>query len=259
MSTFLHPDDSDGTTIGSRDFNFVIHHDLIGQESTIDKKILVICHSYNNFQKDFIEELSEYFKGINVFVRTNPFAEIANYFPVPQLERFRKSYKIDLSRKPLNINVIPTSLWYLPGDRFYKSLGEKHFNAVKMAILHHQLTFDLIHAHFTWSAGYVGARLKEEYGIPFVVTAHGYDIYSLPFKDEEWQEKIEYVLKTANHVITVSQSNLACIKKLNASTPVTVIPNGFRNDLFHPRDSLKCRKKLNHPHDKKIILTVGEP
>ncbi|MBA7480155.1 N-acetyl-alpha-D-glucosaminyl L-malate synthase [subsurface metagenome] len=90
-----------------------------------------------------------------------------------------------------------------------------------------------------------------------MVTGHGYDVYSLPFKDDEWREKIEYVLNTADHIITVSQSNLACIKKLDVSTPVTVIPNGFRSDLFYPRDSSECRKALKLPQDKKIILTVG--
>lgn len=65
------------------------------------------------------------------------------------------------------------------------------------------------------------------------------------------------MLNTADHVITVSQSNLACIKKLDVSTPVTVIPNSFRSDLFYPRDSSECRRVLNLPLNKKIILTVG--
>jgi len=152
---------------------------------------------------------------------------------------------------------MPTPLSYLPLDTSYKSLGEKHFKAVEKAIQHHHKIFDLVHTHFTWSAGYVGARLKEEYGVPFVVTAHGYDIYTLPFKDDEWREKIEYVLNTADHIITVSKSNLACINKLNVPTPVTLIPNGFRGDHFYPRDSSECRKVLTLPLDKKIILTVG--
>jgi len=226
-------------------------------EKKISKKLLVICHYYNSFQKDSIEELSKDLKQINVLVRSNPFAEISNYLPLPQLECFKNSYKIDLSNNPPNIDVKSTPLWYLPGDRSYKSLGIKHFNAIKKEIRHRSQTFDLIHAHFTWSAGYSGARLKEEYGVPFVVTGHGYDIYSLPFKDNDWREKIEYVLNTADHVITVSQSNLECIKKMDVSTPVTVIPNGFRSDLFHPRDTSECRKVLNLPQDKKIILTVG--
>jgi glycosyltransferase involved in cell wall biosynthesis len=244
-------------TAGFRDFNCCNYHDRINHNSTFDKKLLVICHSYNNFQKDSIEGLSGYFKEINVHVRTNPFTEISNFLPVPQLERFKRSYKIDLLRTPSNINVIPTPLWYLPGDRSYKLLGETHFNAIEKVIQHYHQHFNLILSHFTWSAGYAGARLKEKYSVPFIVTAHGYDIYSLPFKDDEWKKKIEYVLNTADHIITVSQSNRACIKKLDVSRPVTVIPNGFRSDLFYPRDSNECRKMLNLPLDKKIILTVG--
>ena len=86
---------------------------------------------------------------------------------------------------------------------------------------------------------------------------HGYDIYSLPFKDNDWRGKIESVLNSANHIITVSHSNLECIKKLNVCTPVTIIPNGFKNNLFYPRNVLECRKALKLPLDKKIILTVG--
>ena len=259
MSIPYRPNGSNYISTGFWNSTCCNTHDLMRHESIVGKKLLVVCHSYNNFQKDSIEGLSERLEQIKVLVRTNPFAEISNYLPLPQLERFKKSYKIDLSDNPPNVDVMSTPLWYLPGDRAYKSLGIKHFNVIKKAIQYRPQAqaFDLIHAHFTWSAGYAGARLKEEYDIPLVVTGHGYDVYSLPFKDNEWREKIEYVLNTADHVITVSQSNLACIKKLDVSTSVTVIPNGFRSDLFYPRDSSECRKLLNLPQDKRIILTVG--
>lgn len=219
--------------------------------------LAVICHSYNNFQKDQIDVLAPRVSSVNVFVRVNPFSELGKYLSIPQLERFSSAYKIDLTGTPENVQVHPTPIWYLPTDRDYKRLGERHYAHVKSLMQKHGTKFDLIHSHFTWSAGYAGARLKEEFGVPFVVTGHGYDIYSLPFKDNEWRKKIEYVLNTADHIITVSQSNLECIKKLDVSTPVTVIPNGFRSDLFYPRDPLKCRKALNIPQDKKIVLTVG--
>jgi len=222
-----------------------------------DVNLVEICHSYNNFQKDPIDIVAPYVSSVNVFVRVNPFAEIGKYLPIPQLERFSSVYKINQIGIPENTNVYPTPIWYIPTDRGYKNLGERHYSHVKSQLQKCGAKFDLIHAHFTWSAGYAGARLKEEHGIPFVVTGHGYDVYSLPFKDHEWREKIEYVLNTADHVITVSQSNLACIRKLDVSTPVTVIPNGFRSDLFHPRDSAECRRALNLPQDRKIILTVG--
>ncbi|MCP1716094.1 glycosyltransferase involved in cell wall biosynthesis [Methanocalculus alkaliphilus] len=221
------------------------------------KNLLVISHSYNNFQKSTIEGLSPFFRSINVLVRTNPFAEVAAYIPIAYLERFKKSYKIDTHQIPENINVQLTPIWYLPGDRSYKSLGNKHFSSVDKAIRTHQLEWDLIHAQFTWSAGYVGAKLKEKYNVPFIVTARGDDIYSLPFKDDDWQTRIEYVLNTADYITTVSRSNIDCIKKLHVKTPVELIYNGYNPDIFYPKDMVTCRRDLNLPSDKKIILTVG--
>lgn len=220
-------------------------------------KLGVICHSYNSFQKDPIEIISSHLSSVDVFVRLNFIAEMGNIIRIPQIENYSSSHKIDLTGLPHNLHVNATPVWYFPLDCEYKKLGERHYSRVKSEIQKISGTFDLIHSHFTWSSGYVGARLKEEYGFPFVVTGHGYDVYSLPFKDGEWRNKIEYVLNSADHIITVSRSNLTCIKRLDVSTPITVIPNGFKSNLFYPRDLIECRKKLNLPLDKKIILTVG--
>jgi glycosyltransferase involved in cell wall biosynthesis len=173
------------------------------------------------------------------------------------LNQWKLDYKIDLTDTPVNVNIWQTPILYAPIDSQYKKLGNKHFKAAEKAIKKHNINFGIIHSHFTWSSGYAGAKLKEKYNVPLIITAHGYDIYSLPFKDEEWKSKIEYVLNAADHIITVSKSNLECIKKLNVNTPVTVLPNGYRADLFYPRNSEKCRNELNLPLDKKIILTVG--
>lgn len=208
--------------------------------------LLILSNHYLTFVKDQVGALSASFDNIAALVRFNPARKLFGYRSV-----------VDISPTFPNVHVFTTRVLYLPLGRQYKNLGERHYHATDKAIRYNHLNFDLIHAHFTWSAGYAGARLKEEYDVPFVVTGHGYDIYSLPFKDDEWRAKIEYVLNTADHIITVSQSNLACIQKLDVSTPVTVIPNGFRSDLFYPRDPLKCRKALNLPLDKKILLTVG--
>ena len=208
--------------------------------------LLILSNHYLTFVKDQVGALSASFDNITALVRFNPARKLFGYRSV-----------VDISPTFPNVHVFTTRVLYLPLGRQYKNLGERHYHATDKAIRYNHLNFDLIHAHFTWSAGYAGARLKEEYDVPFVVTGHGYDIYSLPFKDDEWRAKIEYVLNTADHIITVSQSNLACIQKLDVSTPVTVIPNGFRSDLFYPRDPLKCRKALNLPLDKKILLTVG--
>ena len=223
----------------------------------ISPNLLVVCHRYRSFQKDPIDLVSQYFNNVYVLVRFNKFADVSKYIHIPALQPFISSSKIDCTNKPSNLEVYKTSIFNFPFDSQYKLLGEKHLKMVEELIHKKNIKFDLIHSHFTWSSGYVGAKLKEKYGVPFVVTAHGYDVYYLPFKDDEWRSKIEYVLNSADAIITVSNSNLECIKKLDVKTPVTVLPNGYRGDLFHPDDIFKCRKSLGLPIDKKIILSVG--
>ena len=223
----------------------------------LNSNILFVVHSYNSFQKESINSLCKYCNECSVLVRSNPIAEISKYITIPYLNPFKLDYKIDLTNTPSNVSVYSTPILYAPLDSQYKRLGKKHSNAVEKVIRNNNIKFDLIHSHFTWSSGYAGAKLKEKYNVPFVVTAHGYDIYILPFKDDEWKERIEYVLNSADHIITVSKSNLACIRKLNVNTPVTVLPNGYRDEIFHQRNLKTCRDTLNLPHDKKIILAVG--
>ena len=214
-----------------------------------DKNLLVICNHHSTFIKAQIDVLSPNLSKINILARQNLIAKIFSlqaYLDVT-----------DLNNIPRNVNLIVTPVFYVSFDLQYKKVGEKHFKAQEKSIKKKHIRFDLIHSHFTWSSGYVGAKLKEKYNVPCVATAHGYDIYDLPFKDHEWKEKIEYVLNAADYVITVSNSNLECIKKLSVETPVKVIPNGFRGDLFYPRDLEECRKISNLSINKKVILTVG--
>ncbi|MDD4496657.1 MAG: glycosyltransferase [Methanosarcinaceae archaeon] len=219
--------------------------------------ILYICHSYSSFQKDSIEAMSKYFENLSVLVRYNPLVEMLKYFPIPYLEPFKLHHKLDLTKKPPNLDLFLTPVLYAPLDSQYKKIGKSHHQAAEKVILKNNIKFDLIHSHFSWSAGYVGAKLKEKYSVPFIVTVHGYDIYELPFRDKEWIENIKYVLNSADYIITVSNSNYECIKKLNVKTPVKILPNGFRCAVFYPQNSDECRKTLGLPPGVKIILTVG--
>ena len=218
---------------------------------------LILMNAYRCALKDCVDTTAHYVGQEYILFRYNEIVEFLGVFQLKSLEPFRKAALMDLGNIPKNVLVLPIGICYIPTDNQYKKVGNIFYNSVKKAIVKNKFDFNIIHTHFAWPQGYAGARLKEDYGNPFVVTGHGYDVYSLPFKDDEWRNKIEYVLNTADHIITVSQSNLKCIQKLDVSTPVTVIPNGFRSDLFYPRDSLECRKALNLPQDKKIILTVG--
>lgn len=220
-------------------------------------RLLVVSPEYSTFVKDQTDLMSDFFKKITVLVRYNPLVEAAKFLPSNPYNNFSISSRVNLLGTPKNVNLALTPVYYLPIDSQYKNIGVKHFKSADRVVVNKKLEFDIIHAHHTWSSGYVGAKLKEKYEVPFVVTAHGYDIYDLPFRDDEWRSKIEYVLNSADVIITVSNSNLECIKKLNVKTPVTVLPNGYREDLFYPVDLYESRKSLSLPLDKKVILSVG--
>lgn len=221
------------------------------------KRLLVLAHTYHSFVKDQVEALASHFAEITVLVRYKPIAEIANWLPIHALKPHTKAAAIDLWNKPENVRVIPVPLFYLPTDRGYKKLGAQHFAAVKRIIERESIQFDFIHAHFVWSAGHVGAGLKEVFAKPVIVTAYRYGVTELPFKDVEWRTKIESVLNTVDHVITISQSNKSCIDQLDVRTPIHLIPIGHSTDIFYPQDMVECRRTLQLPLDKKILVTVG--
>ena len=218
---------------------------------------MVLSDHYLTFVKDQVECLAPEFERVDVCVRHNTLAEISNYVPIKRLKPFRLRSIMVLSGLPKNIFVHPCNLPYLPLDRMNKSLGERLFRAADNVIKREHISCDLIHAHFLWPNGYAGALLKKKYNIPLVVTAHGYDIYDLPFRDQEWRDRIVRTLEAADKIITVSRKNEECIRRLGVTKPVHVIPNGFRSDLFYPRDQAECRKTLGLPLDKQILLTVG--
>jgi glycosyltransferase involved in cell wall biosynthesis len=214
-------------------------------------------HKYNFWIKDQIEELSYFFKYTNVLVRHNYLAQIGNIFNLEAVKPFTLDVVVNKSNLPPNTNVILSSIFYLPGDKFYKTVGFQHYKKVEKIIRKNMIHFDLIHSHFIWSSGYVGMLLKEKYNVPLIITAHGYDVYDLPFRDDEWANRIKTILNNSDYITTVSQSNLTCLNRLNIKTPIKVILNGFNQKLFYPRDKYECRKILNLPFDKKIVLNVG--
>jgi glycosyltransferase involved in cell wall biosynthesis len=222
-----------------------------------EKTLIVLSDHYLTFVKDQVEAVADSFSHIHVLVRYNPITEISTYFPIDRLKPFRKSSLIDLAGKPENISVHPIPVWFLPFDWDYKSLGKRYFRIVEAYIKRHNITGHLIHAHFIWPNGYVAIRIKEKYGIPCLMTAHGYDIYDLPFRDDEWGMIIKNVLDHADAIVSVSASNLTCINRLGTQTPVSVIPNGYRSDIFYPQDMQECRKQLGLSQDRTIILAIG--
>jgi len=225
-------------------------------------KLLVVSPHYHTFVKDLVEAQSKYLDEINVFVHHNYLSELARYLPFSyfrHVEKFSKKSLVDLTETPENgrVHVIST-LYFIPDGRNF-GLGDKLANLFKKYIETNNIEFDLIHAHFTWPSGYAGAKLKERFGVPLVITAHGYDVYDVPFRCKSWFDKIKFALDSADHIITVSKSNFQVLtEKLDVSIgKLSVISNGFDSKLFRPMDKFEARLKLGIPQDKKVLLNVA--
>ncbi|HEC91664.1 MAG TPA: glycosyltransferase family 4 protein, partial [Candidatus Atribacteria bacterium] len=191
-----------------------------------NKKLLTISNIFpsktlsfyrGTFVKDQLSYTKDYFKEVTVIS------------PVPRSLGLKEDDKYCRDYSYENVKVYFPRFSHLPIAYFRNRLGDNYFKAINRLIKKKKIRFDLIHAHFAWPSGYAEAKLKEKYRTPLVTTAHGYDIYDLPFRNELLRKKIEYALNSADCIITVSNSNLKYINKLNIKTPVRIIPNGFRS------------------------------
>lgn len=227
-------------------------------------RLLVITNRYphikdsmsSSFVKSQVDSLKNHFEKVCV-ISLAPFIPkfLSTFsFMKPRWKRdaFASDYKYD------NVEVYFAKHFTLPFDSSKKKRGNAVFKAVNKIIEKERIEFDIIHAHFTYPSGYVGARLKENYGKLLIITGHGRDVYDLPFKNVEWREKIRSVLNVADHILTPSKSNYDKIVQLDISEEkVTVIYNGYNPNLFKSISMNKAKEKLNLPEDKKIILSVG--
>ena len=221
-----------------------------------DKNLLVVSSTYNTFVKDQVDIIANHVNKVTVSIRYNPIANVSRFFPLIKTGiPFYLENILNLNDVPPNLNVEISKLFYLPIDLFQYKVGETYFKKLssKKRLIS---SSNLIHSHFIYPQGYVGLRLKQEYNLPLVITAHRYDIF-LAFKNEKWRKKIAYTLRNADKVICVSPHYEEMIKKLDTRINTTVIPNGFNNKLFSVMDTFSCRKKLGLPLNKKIILNVG--
>ena len=222
--------------------------------------LLVLSHTYNSFIKDPIEIIAKEFNKVYVLVRYNAFAELGNIIPLSVFKsrrKFSKRYSIDLIKKPDNVEVILVPLWYLPFNIFYKFVGSQHAKVVLKILKKKNIEFDIIHAHFGWSAGYAGMKVKEKFNKHLVITGHGYDVYDIPFRDNYWKAKLRDVFNKADRLLTVSKKNREYLRKLGIKKEVNIVPNGYSSSLFWYMEKQKAKKILNLSDQRKILLSVG--
>ncbi|MBU0675957.1 MAG: glycosyltransferase [Proteobacteria bacterium] len=109
-----------------------------------------------------------------------------------------------------------------------------------------KLRIDCIHAHWLLPQGLIAAIINVISSTPFLVTAHGGDVYGL----QGWLPTLlkQFTLRRATRVTAVSGDLAARIHELVPGLDVSVIPMGVDATAFHPdlfAQDLRNRYKIN--------------
>lgn len=222
------------------------------------KSILFITHTYTTFQKSQVESLAEYFDQIYVLVRYKPIAEISRFIPLRFLRFHSKQWAINLTNKPENVHVFPVPINYLPFKSSYLKLGDRLLKKSKDIINKHSIKFDLIHAHYFWTSGYVALKLKEDYHTPIVVTNHStHQLTKYLIRNSDWKQKLTETISGADQVFVVNNFMKERVLEIDKKISVDVIPAGFNEDLFYPIKKETAREKLGLSSNDPIILNIS--
>lgn len=218
-----------------------------------ENNLLVISNNFPNQDNSF---------AANVFVKEqinhlkNNFDNIYVISPVAYgVERVRGIPQINYQYD--NISVwFPKYLNFLPSYFYGKSLWRYlQKRAIINLIEREKLSYDLIHAHFTWPSGAVAVDLKEKYNVPVIITEHTSNSIekAIKSKDRHWIE----TWKKADAIIRVKKGDIALIEKMGIPKGnIFHIPNGY-DQKFYSMDMSNCRETLGLPKDKKVLLNVG--
>ena len=221
------------------------------------RNLLLINPHFKVFIRDQAMLIRPHFN--NVFVLM-PFPRFSN---VALLPYFGKNFSFsrlaaDSYNKPeRNFTMISPRYFTLPIEALRKRNCYLAARSCVKTFSKRYVNINLMHAHFM-DYGFVGAALKSLLNRPFVVTAHGGDVYEWPFRDKWHRTLAKYVLSEADQIITVSRFNEAKLLSLGVSpNKLHVIPNGYDDKLFRSIPLVEARKKLGLPLNKKILLSVG--
>jgi teichuronic acid biosynthesis glycosyltransferase TuaC len=128
----------------------------------------------------------------------------------------------------------------LPGALGLPTAGTFLFSRVLPTVrrLHEVGAIDLIHAHAPLPCGHAAMLLNRELGLPYVVTVHGLDAFSLNQVGGwagEWCSKItRSVYQSARVVICISEQVRQRVLAGAAGCTTTVVYNGADPSMFSP-------------------------
>ncbi|KKG07101.1 glycosyl transferase family 1 [Methanosarcina mazei] len=218
------------------------------------KNLLILTNNFPNADDSYVAEI---FVKEQVKCLKNYFQTVYVISPVAYgMERLRKTIYRDYQYD--NVKVFFPKYFNIP--LFYTYLRFLWVYLEKKAILKQierkGINFDLIHAHFTWPSGAVAVKLKKYFNVPLIITEHTSNTFqrSIDKKDKMFIN----TWKMCDAIMRVRQKDIFLFEYIGITkNKVFHIPNGFNHSSFFLYDTFECRKRLNLPKNKKIILNVG--
>ena len=107
---------------------------------------------------------------------------------------------------------------------------------------------DIIHSHVVLPGGWIGAKLKERYSIPLILTEHS-SPFSVHLEGPYKRDLVQETLGACNKVIAVSPGMQMQMKGWVSEEKTEVIGNVIRTDVFKTKE----RNQDNISGPKKIL------
>jgi len=179
-------------------------------------------------------------------------APIPYYPPLPGPSDFRRFRQVPAQQRYDDIRVFHPRFLTGPGYTTYDLDAQAYYWGVSKTIdrLWQKTPFNLIHAHFVYPDGVVGARLAQRYDVPLVITEHAFW--------QPWLDDYPRVRKLALNAARSSAYHIAVSQAVRRSIAhytgesdrLRVIPVGVDTDIFTPLP-------VGQQPDPESILYVG--
>lgn len=222
-----------------------------------DMHVLIICSSgypdrdgaYTGsvFVERIVDELKSHVAQVSVIAPRPYIPRLFRWLPFAKAKGLAiKSYTKD--------NV---SVYYPRYIRTRKAYPFARMTAAVMrAMQQHDISPDIVHAHYLLPSGPIGKDIAKEHKVPLVITGHGQDVYSVPYASATHSQQATDALLAADYISTVSEDNAAHIKKL-AGLSAHIVYNGYDEAAFFAGDLITARESLGIPKDASVIVQAG--
>jgi glycosyltransferase involved in cell wall biosynthesis len=106
----------------------------------------------------------------------------------------------------------------------------------------------------SWTSGYVGARLKEAFEIPYLLTVHANRNWFQQQLDSD-NDRLKRAWSDADRLIRVNRRDRSKLEAYNDD--VVHIPNGYDTDIFVSVRTSEARERLDVDDDTPVVFTLG--